>query len=295
MSDVTEYLHLFEYDETSPTFLRWKNKYRMGRAGKPVRRINNGSAGNINAGGGLSVTITKNKVVSIAKIVWELHHGPVPESKNILYIDGNIKNCNISNLELSKELEMSHKYDSYLGEYFYYDETSPSCLRWKKKYNICSTVNVGDVVGSLDNGYWKVHALGKSLKGHKIIWALHNAFENQDGLHIDHINRDPSDNRISNLRLVDRFVNARNKGLSKTNKTGTTGVSYQEFYNERNTLIMRYVAAVTEPITGVHLTKSFSAVKYGVDAAFDMACKWRQSKIEEFNISGAGYTEDHGK
>lgn len=295
MSDVTEYLHLFEYDETSPTFLRWKNKYRMGRAGKPVRRINNASAGNINAGGGLSVTITKNKVVSIAKIVWELHHGPAPESKNILYIDGNIKNCNISNLELSKELEMSHKYDSYLGEYFYYDETSPSCIRWKKKYNAGSTVSVGDVAGSLDNGYWKIHALGSSLKAHKIVWALHNNFENQDGLHIDHINREPSDNRISNLRLVDKFLNARNKGVSKKNKTGVTGVCYQEFYNERNTLIMRYVAAATEPITGKHMSKAFSAVKYGDEVAFNMACKWRQDKIEEFNKAGAGYTENHGK
>lgn len=295
MSDVAKYLHLFEYDETSPTFLRLKNKYRVGRAGKPVRRTNNGSAGNINSSGGLSVTISRGNVVSIVKIVWELHNGPIPEGKSVLYIDGNIKNCNILNLELSKELEMSHKYDYYIGDYFYYDETSPSCLRWRKRYNLGSNINVGDIAGSLDNGYWKVHALGKSLKGHKIIWALHNAFENQDGLYIDHINRDPSDNRISNLRLVDRFVNARNKGLSKANKTGTTGVSYQEFYNERNTLIMRYVAAVTEPRTGEHLTKSFSAVKYGADAAFGMACKWRQAKIEEFNISGAGYTEDHGK
>lgn len=46
-----------------------------------------------------------------------------------------------------------------------------------------------------------------------------------DGL-IDHKNRDRSDNRISNLTVVDHHGNAKNKSAAKNNSSGITGVSW---------------------------------------------------------------------
>lgn len=42
---------------------------------------------------------------------------------------------------------------------------------------------------------------------------------------IDHINGDPSDNRLENLRNVSHEVNGRNLARRKNNTSGVTGVS----------------------------------------------------------------------
>lgn len=55
---------------------------------------------------------------------------------------------------------------------------------------------------------------------------------------IDHINRDPLDNRRENLRIVTQSQNMMNVGLIKSNKSGFRGVHYQ-------TNSGRYVAKVT--------------------------------------------------
>lgn len=45
-------------------------------------------------------------------------------------------------------------------------------------------------------------------------------------LDIDHINRNPLDNRLVNLRIVTRSVNVLNTGLRSTNTSGYKGISY---------------------------------------------------------------------
>jgi hypothetical protein len=288
-----DFNEIFRYDESSSTFLKWVDDYRIGRGGHPVRRVNNSDAGNITSEGRLAVSY-KGKVYSVNQVVWNLFHGKIPHGRQVMHKDGNLLNCNIGNLELSIVLnKKDYKYGDYLGEFFTYDETSPSGLRWKRVNTRGSTVKIGDIAGSLDNGYWRVHALGRSLKAHKIVWALHSNFENQDGLHIDHINGNPSDNCISNLRLVDGHLNARNKPMMKSNTSGIHGVCFQTVKTKAGNYIERYVAGWRD-LNGNPKTKCFSVLKYGDELAEHLATEYRLHQIDLLNLMDAGYTARHG-
>ena len=107
---------------------------------------------------------------------------------------------------------------SILSEYFVYDETSPSCLRWIKKASPKSKMLPGDTAGTQrKNGSWQVGVHGSKYLVHRVIWSLFN--EDPGQLLIDHKNRDPSDNRISNLRIATRAQNVMNAEYTpKTSK-----------------------------------------------------------------------------
>lgn len=72
------------------------------------------------------------------------------------------------------------------------------------------------------NGYREVSVLGRHLQVHRVAWVIHHGEWPSD--QIDHINLDPSDNRISNLRLATQAENNWNVGPRKTNKLSLKGV-----------------------------------------------------------------------
>ena len=88
---------------------------------------------------------------------------------------------------------------------------------------------IGDIMGGSpsQNGYWGVRVGGVRCRAHRIAWALAHQvwpFDHE----IDHINGDPSDNRLCNLRAANRSNNASNMRRSKRNKSGYKGVSWHE-------------------------------------------------------------------
>lgn len=87
--------------------------------------------------------------------------------------------------------------------------------------------HAGKIAGSVNkNGYVKIFINGKALLAHRIAWAMNNQSEIPDGMVIDHINHDPSDNRIVNLRVITSSENARNMRLSDLNTSGYHGVYF---------------------------------------------------------------------
>jgi hypothetical protein len=68
------------------------------------------------------------------------------------------------------------------------------------------------------HGYFEGKSKRRFILMHRVILGL------QTGQETDHINRNRLDNRKSNLRIVDRSENMRNKGDYKNNTTGYRGV-----------------------------------------------------------------------
>lgn len=72
-------------------------------------------------------------------------------------------------------------------------------------------------------GYKTVWVDGKRYLAHRLAWLYVYGYSPEGG--IDHINRDPSDNRIVNLREASQQCNQRNVGIQKNNTSGVKGVS----------------------------------------------------------------------
>jgi len=110
------------------------------------------------------------------------------------------------------------------------------------------------------------------LNAHTVIWAIvHGRWPEHQ---IDHINRDPSDNRICNLRDVPGVVNLRNSSLYQSNKSGHCGVYWSKSRD-------RWVASINDD--------DGKQVYLGSFQSLDEAARARKS-AERFY----GYHENHG-
>lgn len=185
--------------------------------------------------------------------------------------------------------------DAEWQDYFYYDESSPSCLRWNVsvwagKYLSILKSPIDSVAGSLSkrDGYWRVCLKGKSYLVHRIVMYLLTK-EMPDC--VDHINGVRSDNQIENLRNVDNTLNVRNMSQYDNNTSGKCGVKLKRTC-AKGKYYDNWEACVETPAG--RKSKAFSINKYGNDLAFKLACEWRDAKIDELNAQGAGYTVRHG-
>lgn len=183
------------------------------------------------------------------------------------------------------------------SEFFYYDEGSPSGLRWAisrfcgRHHNVL-IASAGDQAGYLtDDGYWSVCCNYKRYKAHRVILELCGV--ECSGMQVDHINQSRLDNRIENLRVVDNKTNSRNQGKRPRNKTGVTGVSRNR-KEMGNGKVYEYFTAYWRSLDGKFYQKLFPIHKLGETEAFRLACECRDSAINELNSQGAGYTEQHG-
>lgn len=72
--------------------------------------------------------------------------------------------------------------------------------------------------------------LGFDFLAHRVAWAIHYGVWPSG--EIDHINGNPSDNRIENLRDVDHKDNMRNVKKLSTNNSGVVGVCWDKYYGK---------------------------------------------------------------
>lgn len=89
-------------------------------------------------------------------------------------------------------------------------------------------IQLGRIAGRLSNGYRRIMIDGESYAAHRLAWLfIHGSFPKSM---LDHVNGDKDDNRITNLRLCDRFLNAQNLCLNGKGTTGYLGVTFDKSY-----------------------------------------------------------------
>jgi hypothetical protein len=103
-------------------------------------------------------------------------------------------------------------------------EPDTGLIRWKVRRG---PRKAGQVTGCPDTcGYLQIGVNGMLHLAHRVAWYLH--YGNWPSREIDHINGDPRDNRIANLRLATRAQNQMNAGLRSDNTSGIRGVAQTE-------------------------------------------------------------------
>lgn len=113
----------------------------------------------------------------------------------------------------NKGKPISDDVKSYIRSYFAYDPDTGIISRTDRKNSN----------GSFDkDGYLILKIKTHHYKAHRVAWFLY--YGDFPTLEIDHINRNRSDNRISNLRESDREMNNRNSAHKINPATGVVGV-----------------------------------------------------------------------
>jgi len=92
-----------------------------------------------------------------------------------------------------------------------------SCKSWNTRY-------AGKQIHNVDGkGYNSVFILGNQYRVHRLIWLLVYGYFPKT---IDHVNGNPLDNRLENLRSVTSQENHMNQKISSANTSGVTGVYF---------------------------------------------------------------------
>ena len=131
----------------------------------------------------------------------------------------------------------------------------------------------------------------KEYKVHRVIWTFLNG-EIPDGIVVDHIDGNPFNNSISNLKIKTQPDNMLNSRKRSNNTSGETGVYLT--LDKRTDKHRESWVAYWLDINGKRKSKSFSCDLYGSQEAFNLAVKQRKLAIQNLIKQGKNYTERHG-
>jgi hypothetical protein len=119
--------------------------------------------------------------------------------------------------------------------------------------------------------YLSVTIDGKSYTVHRIAYYMYHGYWPEND--IDHINQNPRDNRICNLREVSRSCNRRNSKTPCHNESGIKGIGWSKDKN-------RWIAKIYYKKKAIHL---------GVFKNFINAVKARNYAEQKLNIISCDY------
>lgn len=163
-----------------------------------------------------------------------------------------------------RDLVDAFDYDREAGK-LYWKHRDGSSPQWNGKW-------AGKEAGSVSsNGYLLARINGESHLVHRIIWFREYGAWPQE---IDHVDQCRTNNRMDNLREVDRTINSQNHGIPSNNSSGHVGVHFFK----RTSQWAAYI--------GVNGKR----INLGYFSTADEAARARQDANERF-----GFHENHGR
>ena len=108
----------------------------------------------------------------------------------------------------------------FLHEIYQYKD---GILYWKKK--VTDKVVVGSPVGNIKNGYLGTKINKVDFRNHRLIFMMHKGYFPKI---IDHIDGNPLNNKIENLRDATQSGNSQNSRKPITNTSGKKGVCWKK-------------------------------------------------------------------
>lgn len=151
---------------------------------------------------------------SLAKVVLDMTNTNMPVLRKKKVFDYRKSNLYSSNTYIDKGEYYEVK--TITGKGFYIDKED-----YKKVEKYRWFINT--------QGYPEAISNKKHIRLHRYILGMQEEFS-YDRV-VDHINKNPCDNRKSNLRIVSQAVNARNRSISKRNTSGVPGASWSKEAN----------------------------------------------------------------
>lgn len=131
----------------------------------------------------------------------------------------------------------------YLNEILSYTPTTGD-ITWKARtedkfqdyarYRYWNSRFSGKVAGCFERHHKFRHRVHRTIRIDGVLYLQHRVIYNMLGIEvprgydIDHIDRDPWNNRIDNLRLLTRKENCANSGNRRSNTSGHKGVSWDK-------------------------------------------------------------------
>lgn len=126
-------------------------------------------------------------------------------------------------------------------------------------------------ITKLPTGHRYAGIFGRKYLAHRVIWKMVHGY---DPVGVDHIDGDPSNNKLCNLREADQTTNGRNTRRRKNNTSGAMGVRYED-------RIQKWVARIHVQYRSRHL---------GVFDTFEAAVAARKAAEQEH-----GFHANHGR
>lgn len=161
-------------------------------------------------------------------------------------------------------------------------DASTGLARWKHRPNASARFNARHAGKALTgsphpngrgNFYLRICINRKHTFLHRVVWLLCKG-DIPDGMCIDHIDGDGTNNRLSNLRLVSYRTNSRNQKRRHDCKSGVPGVSWD---------VPRQLWRVTVSENGRSITLGrFVAVEEAIE------CRTNYNRVND-------YHENHGR
>ena len=124
------------------------------------------------------------------------------------------------------------------NEIIEYDDYAEIILYNKKCEEVARALIDLDDINKASQYKWSLNNKGyaRNTKNNLLLHRL--IMDCPKDMEVDHINRDPLDNRKSNLRICTHKQNLRNKSLQCNSTSGIVGVSWSKTFNKWKSYIM---------------------------------------------------------